>query len=59
MFLLLQEQNGTYKVNQFHYKCWSEGKVTPSSVDSFLNFVRAVTAWQSDSVKHPIIVHCL
>ena len=55
----VDDQNGTYKVNQFHYKCWSEGKVTPSSVDSFLNFVRAVTAWQSDSVKHPIIVHCL
>ncbi|XP_071139564.1 receptor-type tyrosine-protein phosphatase mu-like isoform X15 [Mytilus edulis] len=55
----VDDQKGTYKVNQFHYKRWSEGKVTPVSVESFVDFINAVTEWQSDSVKHPIIVHCM
>ncbi|XP_071139568.1 receptor-type tyrosine-protein phosphatase alpha-like isoform X19 [Mytilus edulis] len=57
--LTVLDQKGTYKVNQFHYKRWSEGKVTPVSVESFVDFINAVTEWQSDSVKHPIIVHCM
>ncbi|XP_052084194.1 receptor-type tyrosine-protein phosphatase mu-like isoform X6 [Mytilus californianus] len=57
--LTVLDQKGTYKVNQFHYKRWSEGKVTPVSVESFVDFINAVTEWQSDSVKHPIIVYCM
>ncbi|KAK3580427.1 hypothetical protein CHS0354_035469 [Potamilus streckersoni] len=57
--LSLNGQDNDRTVRQFQFKNWAENSDVPGSIESLLQLLEAVEAWQKERDDKPVVVHCL